>query len=517
MKKTFIFILFAFYANVLFAQDIEVKSLKQIKASAEASTRKDLNDKTCGLLRIKMDEEGAQFSGNLVGDVVYKNGEYLLYMSSGSKRISIKHPNYLPITVLFSEFGINKLASGEEYKMATKLHKEKQKNDPKKRGIVQFHIIPSNAVLAIDNQPEASADSGNYTVSLPIGTHYYSVTYDDFTIDNQAVKVEKQPKTVEVDLTEFCPWLNIKSQDTDADIYINDEWRTTGNWSGLVAPGEYTIQARKEGFRTLSQTITLQENERFTVDFEQMKPIVGSLKVDYEPRNAEVFLDGEKVGVTPLSLDKVKPGRHKLEVKKEFCKDVSKTIIITEDQELEIKGKMPMTFWGVLLNEAEKGDGCAMHLLGIYYGQITRGTLAWEEGECYDCFKRFCKISQDSYHGVENHYDNVDFESNKPDYQKASYWLDKAIHHSPTHKYDDYKASIINDLSYCYAQQGKYDDSFRLAKICVEEYHYEYGKMLLAWHYYFGKGTAMNKSLALKLWEYIPTDSSANDVLESTL
>lgn len=502
MKKTFIFILFAFYANVLFAQDIEVKSLKQIKASAEASTRKDLNDKTCGLLRIKMDEEGAQFSGNLVGDVVYKNGEYLLYMSSGSKRISIKHPNYLPITVLFSEFGINKLASGEEYKMATKLHKEKQKSDPKKRGIVQFRITPSSAVLAIDNQPEASADSGNYTVSLPIGTHYYSVTYDDFTIDNQAVKVEKQPKTVEVDLTEFCPWLNIKSQDTDADIYINDEWRTTGNWSGLVAPGEYTIQARKEGFRTLSQTVTLQENEQFTVDFEQMKPIVGSLKVDYEPRNAEVFLDGEKVGVTPLSLDKVKPGRHKLEVKKEFCKDVSKNIIITEEQELEVKGKMPMTFWGVLLDEAEKGDGCAMILLAYYFINPD-----WNSPPCSECYDRYINLVNEGYNGIENNFDD----NRTPNYPKAIYWLEKATNHSPIHKFDHYQACVLYQLSFCYAQQEKYDDSFRLAKKCHDKY--QQGKELLAWHYYFGKGTTMNKSLALKLWDNIPTDRTAYDII----
>ena len=69
------------------AQDIEVKSFKQVEASADAFARKDINGVICGLVRVQLKEKNAQFEGNIIGDVTFRNGEYWVYMPKGSKRI----------------------------------------------------------------------------------------------------------------------------------------------------------------------------------------------------------------------------------------------------------------------------------------------------------------------------------------------------------------------------------------------------------------------------------------------
>lgn len=497
------------FCSTAMAQDIEVKSMKQVKPSTEAGARKDLNDVTCGLLRVKMDENGAQFEGNIIGDVAYTGGEYRIYMTKGSKRISIKHPNYLPITILFSDYRVSKLESGAEYVMTTKLHKEKQKADPKKRGIVVFTVNPTSATLAIDGKAQDYDAGGAYTASLPYGTHYYSVTYDNFTIDNQVVRVDKEPKAVNVDLTEFCPWIQVKTEDDDADIYINDILRGTGQWEGLITPGEHVIQIRKEGYHTQSQTVMLQENQFFNVHFDKMNVIAGSLKVDYEPIGAEVFLDGKKVGVTPLELKTVKPGRHQLKIRKEFCKDsLMRPIMIIEDQELNIKGSLSMTYWAELLNEAAQGDACAMHMLGTYYSSLWEDGYGWEAGWCESCYRRFTNKCHHSYNGVEER-GLWNQEELPPNYHTSIFWLKKALDGKSVHKGNPFNACIMTAISICYAHLKQYDESFRWAKQCVDTY--KSGNNFLAWHYYYGRGTPQNLALAKK---YFKSNNSNYDSIE---
>ncbi len=494
--KSVIIGFFLLISSSLLAQDIEIKGMKQVKATAEAAARKDINGINCGLVRVKMSEEGAQFTGNIVGNVEYVKGEYLVYMAVNSKRLNIKHPNYLPVTIVFSDFNIKKIQSNTEYQMETKLHKEKQKRNPKKKGIAVFNVNPTSAVLAIDGEPLPVDISGSYTVNIPYGTHYFSTTYDNFTIDNQFVHVDKLPKQITVDLTEYCPWLIIDCSDDDAEIYTNDTYRGEGKWEGLVAPGEYVIQARKDGCRTLSQTIMLQENQTFSAHFDNLKIISGSVKVEYEPIGSSVYLDGEKVGVTPLELNAVTPGKHKLRISKEFCTDETKNIFVSEDQTLNVKGSLPMTFWAVLLNEAEKGNGCAMLYLADMYSTAYGYGAGFEWGACDVCYERFCELSKSRFIGIEEKSYYTDEEANKPNYEKAIYWLKRAQKAKPTHTQtsddewiitkESYNIYILYRLIECYARLHKYSESFSLSMKCYKEYNK--GELSLAWHYYFGKG-----------------------------
>ena len=499
--------IFLFLCATSMAQDIELKDLKLVNAtSANASMRKDINGRTGCLLRLQMKEEGAQFEGNILGDVEYKNGEYNIYMTHGSRRLSIKHDNYLPVTIVFYTLGTKSLNEGSEYLMTTKLHKEKQKRDPKKKGIVVFNVNPTSAVLSIDGNPQPIDVSGSYILNLPYGTHYYSTTYDNFTVDNQVVRVDKQPKQITVDLTEFCPSLSIDCNDNDAKIYTNNEYRGNAKWNGIVSPGKYVIQVRKDGFRTMSQTVTLQENQTFNAHFDKLKLITGSLEVNYEPIGADVYIDGKKVGVTPLKLNTITPGKHVLRISKELCTDETKNIIVTEDQTLNVKGSLPMTFWAVIINEAEKGDGCAMLYLSYMYiikELVSFMGIGCEEGDCSICYHRFCNLSKSAYDGIEGGDEVLN-------YEKAVYWLKRAQKTKPTHTKNDedeiitkesYDALIAARLCFCYAKLHNYDESYSWALKCFKETIA--GKRLLAWHYYFGYGVKKDTTKALQLYPEI--------------
>lgn len=78
------------------AQEIRVKSFKKLERDLFARTnpRLDLNEDPCSVIRLISNGKGFQFEGNVVGDPLEFAGETVIYMTKGSKRVVIKHPDY---------------------------------------------------------------------------------------------------------------------------------------------------------------------------------------------------------------------------------------------------------------------------------------------------------------------------------------------------------------------------------------------------------------------------------------
>ena len=79
-------------STFLSAQEL-VTSFKTLEKDLLARTqpRLDLNDVPCAIVRVSAaDIESYSFLGNIIGDVVYQSGEALVYMTKGSRNITIK-------------------------------------------------------------------------------------------------------------------------------------------------------------------------------------------------------------------------------------------------------------------------------------------------------------------------------------------------------------------------------------------------------------------------------------------
>ena len=306
--------------------------------TAALSPRKDINGTACGLVKVALKEPGAEFEGNVMGDVQFTGNEYLVYLPNGTKRLGIKHPDYLPTTIVFADYGTKKIVSSTTYELKVKTNKKQAKVDNSKKGMAVFNIKPSNAMLLIDGQI-ADGSGGIYTLSLPYGTHYYTVKLNDFSINNQSVQIDKNAKNISVDLTEFFAKVDVSCKTEDADILINNEQKGVGKWGGMMIPGKYTIEAQKDGCHSQSRQVELKDNDTIKVEFTALKTITGSLRVDYDPAGADVLLNGKKVGVTPLYIKELPVGNYQLEVWKEYYVKEFANVKIAEDQEWKESGK----------------------------------------------------------------------------------------------------------------------------------------------------------------------------------
>lgn len=99
-----------------------------------------------------------------------------------------------------------------------------------------------------------------------------------------------------------------------------------GRW--LVRPGDYSISIEAEGYRPWTSTLTVSSDasQRFEV-----APAIlpGLVDIVSEPAGAQVSLDGEPLGVTPLRQRAIEAGDSLLELRLARYQPLSQTVSIT--------------------------------------------------------------------------------------------------------------------------------------------------------------------------------------------
>ena len=163
MKKVLSLILLALLPLVaLKAQELTVKSFRVADHDLAARTqvRKDINGNYCALLKVQLVASGAEFDGNVIGDVTFKNNEYWVFMAQGSKRLKVFHPNYLPLEVTFSDYGVNHLESKCTY-VLTLLRSDAQQGNHRNQNLQVISKRPQTSYDEnhIENKPNRSSDN----------------------------------------------------------------------------------------------------------------------------------------------------------------------------------------------------------------------------------------------------------------------------------------------------------------------------------------------------------------------
>jgi hypothetical protein len=498
MKWLIISLFILYCSNNLWGQDIEVKKFEPMAKdqTAALSPRKDINGTVCGLVKVALKEPGAEFEGNVMGDVQFTGNEYLVYLPNGTKRLGIKHPDYLPTTIVFADYGTKKIASSTTYELKVKTNKKQAKVDNSKKGMAVFNIKPSNAMLLIDGQI-ADGSGGAYTLSLPYGTHYYTVKLKDFSINNQSVQIDKNAKNINVDLTEFFAKVNVSCKTGDASVLLNSEQKGFGNWKGIVIPGKCTVEVKKEGYHTLSKSFELMDGDSVNVDFAALKAITGSLRVENELKDCEVFLNGEKVGTTPWVNKNLPIGEYNVEIRHKYYTPLKRSVVINEDQELVLKEKLSQHQIDKLLMCADNGDPkayCLLAELYLYGTDYVRQNEGW--GKLWDNNDNPIFVIDRNKYLEEGVYIDKNVE-------KAAFWLKKVAEEDETKidfftGIDDIALMLMTHYLLGEGVEQNFNQSFYWAEISFRRQTIT-SRYWVAWHYYYGKGVGKNTEKTLSL------------------
>lgn len=127
-----------------------------------------------------------------------------------------------------------------------------------------------------------------------------------------------------------------------AEVLLNGTQYGFTPFEGLLMEGDYELVLNKDMYHQKIEQIKVEPDTSLQYTF-RLRPKFGKLELTSEPMGAEVFLDDNLVGKTPLKIDKVPSGEHEIFIRMEFYEDVFKTYTIADGQTTSDNIIMPKT------------------------------------------------------------------------------------------------------------------------------------------------------------------------------
>ena len=342
MKRIVIILSLLIAAFDVCGQKLTVEKMEVAPMDLSASTqpRNDRNGNPCALVKVQLATPGASFEGNVIGDTEFKKGEYWVYMSEGSYMLNIKHSSFLPLFVNFRDYDIKRVEGKTTYVLTLVMPQAGPVNVDDGMRYLTLLVEPKNSRVTVDGQMYDADADGSVSVYLPQGSHSYLVEAAGYAPEQGSVVIGSEKVTKEVRLQSVLAHVQISCATAGAQIYVNNQLKGTTPWSGTLAAGNYQIEARLQGYHSSSQTETLAERANRTIQLPALIAMTGNLNVNYKPTNAEVWLDGKKLGTSPDVFRNIIIGTHQLELRMDGYQNTSRTITVEEGKTLSLTGTM---------------------------------------------------------------------------------------------------------------------------------------------------------------------------------
>lgn len=325
-------------------QEISVKEFKaenEATAMLAGNVRKDQNGSTCALIRIQTTETGFTFENGILGitDTANKVGEIWVWVPRSTKYITIRHQQLGTLDKYYFPVPIE---SGFTYTMVLTTAKVKTivVNEPKKTQFIVFQLNPEDAVVFLDEEMLVT-NNGVAKKLVEAGTHEYKVHAPSYISDMGTVNVTDTRNSTVVNVTLDPNFANLTLVSIQGmDIYIDDEKVGTSPWTGRVNSGKHIVQVKNASYRTSTTEIdvTPADNGK-TVTLNNPEPIYGSVILTADPEITDVYIDGKKIGQTPLVYNEVLVGSRKFTFRCTGYEDCSVTAEIRRGNN-EVEGRL---------------------------------------------------------------------------------------------------------------------------------------------------------------------------------
>ena len=170
-----------------------------------------------------------------------------------------------------------------------------------------------------------------------------------------------------------------------------------GEYWVYMTEGSYLLQVKHPNFQPLMVNfrnynipkIVPLKTYRLTFAQPQTEATTGTLQVSYEPARSEVFLDGMRIGVTPLIKRGINPGPHKVVIKKSYRVTDRKDIIVKAGESIQLAG--------VLKNPELKDNMTASEwtAMGIAYAKgLGLGNMKKDTDKALECLKKAADMGE---------------------------------------------------------------------------------------------------------------------------
>ena len=198
-------------------------------------------------------------------------------------------------------------------------------------GYLNINSLPEEGALVYINNKKVGI-TPYVSDKLPSGIYNVKVVKEMFNVVEQSFEVV-DGNTTNARLNMVANFVDVTIQtDSDSDIYIDDEVKGKGTWTGRLSAGTHLVEAKKPSHKTSSMEINLLLGKSETIVIDNPEPIYGYLEMQ-----AEIYIDGKNVGKTPKLITDILVGTHEVMLKIQGYATLVKTIDISKNETLKLK------------------------------------------------------------------------------------------------------------------------------------------------------------------------------------
>ncbi len=251
-------------------------------------------------------------------------------------------------------------------------------NDANQKSLVKEDLRPAFGYLKVEGDNAILSKSSIYidnassnkaihdAVPVPSGSHKVRVVHPMYKPYEQSVSIkDDETYTLKIDLNANYSTVTIMV-DADAEIYVNDERKGLRSWTGDLVAGNYLIEGRMKNHNNTNLRIVVTDDMNGQViQLDPPTPITGRLVLSSTPSMATLFVDDEPMGETPMQLNDLIIGEHRLRLEKAGFASSSKTVVIEEGQTLSLEEQLE-SGGNVMVKTDREGDEIVVD--GTYVG-----------------------------------------------------------------------------------------------------------------------------------------------------
>ncbi len=289
MKKLILSLALALGFCVFMQAQISVKSFELLETDLDANTyfpKKDLNGKTCAIIKIFTTQIGFSFEIGSLGIVAteQKPAEIWIYVPEGTMKLKIVHPQLGHISNSDSDDG--------------------------------YYWFPNGRVKS----------GCCYKLELITGTVHTVV---------EEAKIQ-------------AGWLLIDTEPAETELYITEDGseKYYGNtpFQRKMPYGRYNFRLKRLKYHD-EVGVAVVDKDRVVIPVIKMNPAFGSVNVTSEPSGANVYIDNDSTGfVTPCVVDELSSGSHSIKLQKKGYSPIVRLVKVDDGKETTLNVNMEARF-----------------------------------------------------------------------------------------------------------------------------------------------------------------------------
>ncbi|MBE6195859.1 MAG: PEGA domain-containing protein [Rikenellaceae bacterium] len=249
-------------------------------------------------------------------------------------------------------------------------------------GTLKVSSTPSGATVMVDGVVKGTTPC---TLQVESGNHFVQVMHEGYISYAQNLALtDGATLPVVAGLKANFAQVTLRAPHAESEIWLGGEKIGTGQWSGRLNAGTYSVEVRTEGYKTATQNIEVVADSPKSYTLTGGHAVYGVLKVTSQPMGATVKLDGTVLGTTPFMSNEVLIGNRTLEVELKGYDTHREVISLVRDAvksvELTLKKEELVTATPSTSPNSQKS-----YKVGDYYNENGRvGVVFWVDasGQC---------------------------------------------------------------------------------------------------------------------------------------